>query len=164
MSSKDNYTYMALCVCNSWRRGNYWDGSVTEYEWDLSQCFDSLICRNMPGECSWRETGAVAITRREASTEYDLCCPARQRFFSSLYKPTPHTEAEIMNVQSVEVSGHNLESSQTWGFCMDFLNHMEGGIVFFISFSFFLLYRNCKRMREVWRKRNLKQSCRGDCE
>ncbi len=26
----------------------------------------------------------------------------------------------------VEVSGHNLESSQTWGFCMDFLNHMEG--------------------------------------
>ncbi len=25
----------------------------------------------------------------------------------------------------VEVSGHNLESSQTWGFCIDFLNHSE---------------------------------------
>ncbi len=25
-----------------------------------------------------------------------------------------------------EVSGHTLESSQTWGFCMDFLNHREG--------------------------------------
>ncbi len=30
----------------------------------------------------------------------------------------------------VEVSGHNLESSQTWGFCMDFLNHRQGGTVF----------------------------------
>ncbi len=29
----------------------------------------------------------------------------------------------------VEVSGHNLESSQTWGFCMDFLNHSKGGYV-----------------------------------
>jgi hypothetical protein len=30
----------------------------------------------------------------------------------------------------VEVSRHNLESSQTWGFCMDFLNHREGGYGF----------------------------------
>ncbi len=28
----------------------------------------------------------------------------------------------------VVVSWHNLESPQTWGFCMDFLNHMEGDI------------------------------------
>ncbi len=34
----------------------------------------------------------------------------------------------------VEVSGHNLESSQTWGFCMDFLNHSEGGMVFYQVF------------------------------
>jgi hypothetical protein len=45
----------------------------------------------------------------------------------------------------VEVSGHNLdESSQTWGFCMDFLNHKGRGM----WFSSFLLYRNCKRLRE----------------
>ncbi len=30
----------------------------------------------------------------------------------------------------IEVSGHNLESSQTWGFCMDFLNQREEGIVY----------------------------------
>jgi hypothetical protein len=34
----------------------------------------------------------------------------------------------------VEVSGHNLESSQTWGFCMDFLNHRVGGMVFYQVF------------------------------
>jgi hypothetical protein len=30
----------------------------------------------------------------------------------------------------IEVSGHNLERSQTWGCCVDFLNHKEGGKVF----------------------------------
>ncbi len=39
----------------------------------------------------------------------------------------------------VEVSEHNLESSQTWGFSMDFLNHREGGMVFY-QISSFLLY------------------------
>ncbi len=34
----------------------------------------------------------------------------------------------------VEVSGHNLESSQTWYFCMDFLNHWKGGKVFYQVF------------------------------
>jgi hypothetical protein len=39
----------------------------------------------------------------------------------------------------VEVSGHKLEISQTGGFCMDFLHHREGGMVFF-QVSSFLLY------------------------
>ncbi len=30
-----------------------------------------------------------------------------------------------------EISRQNLESYQTWGFCMDFLNHREGGKVFY---------------------------------
>ncbi len=33
------------------------------------------------------------------------------------------TEADFMNVQFVEVSGHNLEIFHTCGFCMYFLNH-----------------------------------------
>ncbi len=33
----------------------------------------------------------------------------------------------------VEVSGHNLESSQTGGFCMDLSNHREGVKVFLLS-------------------------------
>ncbi len=43
-------------------------------------------------------------------------------------------EVKFMNVQFREVSGHNLESSQTWGFCMDFLNHREEGMVFYQVF------------------------------
>ncbi len=34
----------------------------------------------------------------------------------------------------VELSEHNLESSQTSGFCTDFLNHREGGMVFYQVF------------------------------
>ncbi len=37
------------------------------------------------------------------------------------------TEATFVNYNFFEVSGHNHESSQTWVFCMDFLNHREGG-------------------------------------
>ncbi len=43
----------------------------------------------------------------------------------------------------VKVSGHNLESSQIWGFCMDFLNKGKRGLVIsgFPPFSF-TLYSN----------------------
>jgi hypothetical protein len=58
----------------------------------------------------------------------------------------------------VDVSGHNLESSQIWGFYMDFFDHKGKGV----WFSVFLLYpvqcrngRNCKRL-EVRRNWNLK--------
>jgi hypothetical protein len=40
-------------------------------------------------------------------------------------------EAEFINVRctvSLRFSGHNLESSQTRGFCMDFLKQREGGM------------------------------------
>jgi hypothetical protein len=50
------------------------------------------------------------------------------------------TEAKLMNIQFLwGVSGHNLESPQTLGFCMDSLTHREGGVVFY-QVSFFLLY------------------------
>ncbi len=66
--------------------------------------------------------------------------------------PTPHTSTKIGFTSSlfrslyvhlkpnswtynfVEVSGHNPESSQAWGFCMDFLNHREGGMGFYQVF------------------------------
>jgi hypothetical protein len=44
-----------------------------------------------------------------------------------------------MNVQFIEVSEHNLESSQTRCFFMDFLSHREGGMAS-TRFSSFLLY------------------------
>jgi hypothetical protein len=49
-----------------------------------------------------------------------------------------------------KVSGHNLESSQTCGFCTDFLNHREGGVVFLLSTLQYKVthYRNCKRLPE----------------
>ncbi len=51
-------------------------------------------------------------------------------------------EAKFMNEHNVDVSGHNLESSQTRGFFYGFLK-LSG-----IRFSSLLLYRNCKRLRE----------------
>jgi hypothetical protein len=46
---------------------------------------------------------------------------------------------------------------------MDFLNHREGGMVpYSIRFSSFLLYRNCKRLREFEEIEISRQSCRGD--
>ncbi len=59
----------------------------------------------------------------------------------------------------VEVSGHN----QTWGFCMDFLSHREVGVVFYQVFLLSLLQK-LQEVAWVGRNRNLKQSCRGDCE
>jgi hypothetical protein len=46
---------------------------------------------------------------------------------------------------------------------MDFLNQGEGGMVS-IRFSSFLLYRNCKRLREFEEIEISRQSCRVDCE
>ncbi len=45
-------------------------------------------------------------------------------------------EAKLMTYNFLGVSGHNLESSETWGFCMDFLNQKVGGIVFYQVFFF----------------------------
>ncbi len=39
--------------------------------------------------------------------------------------PSLSKEAELMNDNFIEVSSHNLGSSQTRGFCMDFVNHRE---------------------------------------
>ncbi len=84
----------------------------------------------------------------------------------------------------VEVSGHNLESSHTLGFCMDFLNHREWGMVFyqvfllsiyihniFPPFSFIqectvteLYSRHSKWFCEFEELEISRQSCRGDCE
>jgi hypothetical protein len=44
---------------------------------------------------------------------------------------------------------------------MDFINHREGGMVFY---QVFLLYRNCKRLREFEEIEISTQNCRGDCE
>ncbi len=70
----------------------------------------------------------------------------------------------------VEVSGPNLESPQTRGFCMDFLNHREGGMVFFQVFLLSPLqctvinWRNCERLLEFEEMENSSQRCRDDCE
>ncbi len=84
---------------------------------------------------------------------------------------TPHPPYQLSwTYNFFEDPGHNLESSQTWGFCMDFLNHREGGVVLY---EFFLLsplqctathYRNCKRLRKFEEKDISMQSCRGDSD
>ncbi len=69
------------------------------------------------------------------------------------------TEAEFLDVK---VPVHNLESSQTWGFFMDFLNHREGGLalyqVLLLSPLQFTETEQQKlyKVAWVWRNRNLK--------
>jgi hypothetical protein len=52
---------------------------------------------------------------------------------------------------------------------MDFLNHGDGGVVFFQVFLLFPLlcrvthYRNCKRLREFEEIEISMESCRDDC-
>ncbi len=55
----------------------------------------------------------------------------------------------------IEISGHNLESSQTWGVCMDFIYHREVGMIFYQVF----LLSPLQKLQEVpwiWRNSNLK--------
>jgi hypothetical protein len=52
---------------------------------------------------------------------------------------TRRAEVLLLPEFSDEVSGHNLENSQTLGFCMDFLNHRER-VWFSIRFSSSLHY------------------------
>jgi hypothetical protein len=51
---------------------------------------------------------------------------------------------------------------------MDFLNHMEGGTVFYQVFLYYSVQlpncRNCKRLREFEEIEISRSSCRGDCE
>ncbi len=55
----------------------------------------------------------------------------------------------------IGVSGYSLERSQSWGFCMDFLNHREGGIVFFYirfpPFSFTETQRGCVSLKKKYK-------------
>ncbi len=85
------------------------------------------------------------------------------------YLDETSAETEFMNVFNfVDVSGHNLESSQ---FYMDISNHIGNGVWFSIRFSSFIFYsvqylncRNCKRLREFEEIEISRHSCRGNCE
>ncbi len=60
---------------------------------------------------------------------YDVCKRSRQELQKITYRPVLKP-----NSWTYKVSGHNLEISQIWGFCMDFLNHWEGWMVFYQVF------------------------------
>ncbi len=62
------------------------------------------------------------------------CVISVVRVFPACTAESRGPEANFMNVQFIKVSGHNLESSQTWGFCMYFLNHRERVMVFYQVF------------------------------
>ncbi len=92
--------------------------------------------------------------------------PSKFWFVCLVPKSPTHTGLDCIKPWSrknnfVEVSGHNLDSSQIWGFCMDFINHKEGGIVScFPPFSY-TVYSNrtveiVEEVAWVWRNRNLK--------
>ncbi len=93
-------------------------------------------------------TGSFYKGYRNCNKKGFVCEPPMQPLFVCLslycvslkYKPGKKWALKLLKSSSmpplklnswphsfVEVSGHNLGSSQTWGFCMDFLNHREGG-------------------------------------
>jgi hypothetical protein len=83
---------------------------------------------------------ALSTEERRGEEQRECLCPLSWR----VLKPNSWT------YNHVEVSGHNLESSQAWGFCMDFLNHREGGYGFlsgFPPFSFTETVRGCVSLK-----------------
>ncbi len=110
------------------------------------------------GTNSQTQPGFTVLLRQFSALAY-----FSSRFWYEIIHNMRNQKPNSWTYNFIEVSGHNLESSQTLGFCMDFLNCREGGMVF-DQFSFFLLYRNCKRLREFKEIEISRQICRGDCE
>ncbi len=129
----------------------------------------------------WRKRGGEGrarskiIRRRESLVLYKSLNNPWFPFLVASLVPTPpalfplSAKAEFMNVQFRWFSGHNLESSQTWGFCMNFLNH--GGYGFLSGsppFSFTVFSKWTveirKRLREFGEIKISRQSCRDDCK
>jgi hypothetical protein len=71
--------------------------------------------------------------------------------FSEIWEIHQYPNSWTYNL--LDVSGRNLESSQTWGYCVDFLNHREG-VVFL--FQFFPLSPLQCRVMHYW---NWKRLC-----
>jgi hypothetical protein len=93
---------------------------------------------------SLRPSSSVVIhTQEQEHLESDQHVPRIQTPNSWMYN-------------NVEVSGHNLERSHTWSFCMDFLNHRVGRMVFYQVF-FLYFNRTCKRLREFTSENSVSQ-------
>ncbi len=120
------------------------------FEWETSGYMSKTLITSISS------IGLKKNSRKDQSAISQRGWEAQAKSYSRfIYRSKPETE--FMNVHFVEVSGHNLESSQTWDFCMVFLNHRREGGRFSIRFSSFLLYsvqklnymyKNCKRLRE----------------
>ncbi len=91
-----------------WRTFHHYGKMSPEAEFFLFINQHCLICR--PSEPRTVATTSLTVRRSHHS--------ARSNPHSWTYK-------------FAEISGQNLESSQIWGFCMDFINHREGDMVFY---------------------------------
>ena len=143
-----------------------------EYTYLDATCVESGHFHNWSVYCSgdddWRTCGGVRQRRGTDSGAAHHALVYRSR----IHERTISLRFLEWSQTSSRFFGHNLESSQTWGFCMDFLYHREGGMVFtsvFPPFSFTVysnvpVYRSCKRLREFEEIEISRQSCRGDCE
>jgi hypothetical protein len=91
------------------KRSGVVNANIVPFYWQEWMC-------ELAGECVHIVSDDVQLLRGES------------RLPKRIQKPNSWTD------NFVEVSGNNLESSQTWGFCMDFLNHREEGTVFLSGF------------------------------
>ncbi len=119
------------CTC-WWRRCGRCPPGCTADTRILNERFQ--FCKEF-SEQSWSRIHERTISLRLYSRYTD---PKRkisylQGVHRTILKPNSRT------YNFVEVSVHNLASFQTWGFCMDFLHHREGGMVFYQISSFTVL-------------------------
>ncbi len=127
-----------------------------QYNWCLWLCLDGLA---PVSGCRYSGRGRLTVCTLAVSynpfkqlgiflTVSDTCALAEQ-------KPNSWT------FNFIEVSGHNLESSQTYGFCMDFWNHREG-VWISIRFPPFSFTGTVGGLREFEEIEISRQSCRGE--
>jgi len=73
----------------------------------------------------------------QAQPSFDYVLPWKSGYSSLVFLPSFLNSVRSPNSWTynfIELSGHNLESSQTWSFWMDLLNIRYGGMVFYQVF------------------------------
>jgi hypothetical protein len=153
------WTPNIVCLGAAWTPNIVCLGAAWTPHYCLPRC-----CLNCNAQCLADE--AEYAKHDSACTSAGGVCKDNTNYCAGSYQVVNifSSEAEFMNVQICS------QSSQTWDFCIDFLNYIEG-VWFSIRFSSFLLYslqqlncKYCKRLREFEEIEISRQSCWGDFE
>ncbi len=110
-------------------------GGLPDHQYRICSCENYLLQgsdlfirrKGLLPQTSLCHTPTFTFTDR---TEANILGMEEKKSFTSSTSLKPNS----WTYNHVKVSGHNLESSQKWGFCMDFLNHGGSGYGFLSGF------------------------------